>query len=483
MSARKGKSAPTIEELSAQLEGLGEDEVNTTSKTPPPTTKSSSKSAATKSHHHPQSSRQNKSNDQNEQDLLAELDNLATQRPPSTRPDTPRRTNTGNRQSARTSEDRGSREYASGSRRSGESGKGARFEEPLIRSARNADPPVVTKQEEQKNSGGGWWGGILATASAAVKEIQKNEEAQKWAEQVKGNVGALRGLGGRALPHLTNILQTLAPPIQRHERLRIHTTHELIGYPSLPPLIQDVFSRLMQQVEGGEVIVQGPALQSKGNGWNDGPWWRESPSTSMKRGLGAVDGVKEGAKLAKASAEAFASEWFEKDGGMEVAMRRAVESPSEDNPVRSSEVFLAIQAVTLELPAATAEGESDESDPSIMFILHLHDPIHGISFRTLSQTLPQKWIDYLETTTPSDFPELPQSPGAMEMGESEDAGLGVDPREWAADWVQEVLALCTGIVAQRYIAKRLGVPERRGGMITGERSSVDVGGGEASRAI
>ena len=32
-------------------------------------------------------------------------------------------------------------------------------------------------------------------AEAAVKEIQKNEEAQKWAEQMRGNVGALRGLG------------------------------------------------------------------------------------------------------------------------------------------------------------------------------------------------------------------------------------------------------------------------------------------------
>lgn len=57
--------------------------------------------------------------------------------------------------------------------------------------------------------GGGWWGGIFGAASAAVKqaealakEIQKNEEAQRWAEQVKGNVGALRGLGTRPFPHL-----------------------------------------------------------------------------------------------------------------------------------------------------------------------------------------------------------------------------------------------------------------------------------------
>lgn len=52
------------------------------------------------------------------------------------------------------------------------------------------------------STGGGWWGGILSTATAAmkqaeaaVKEIQQNEEAKKWAEQVRGNVGALKGLG------------------------------------------------------------------------------------------------------------------------------------------------------------------------------------------------------------------------------------------------------------------------------------------------
>ena len=63
------------------------------------------------------------------------------------------------------------------------------------------------------SGGGGWWGGIFATASAAVKqaealakEIQRNEEAQRWAEQVKGNVGALRGLG------MTFFYHSIFPP-------------------------------------------------------------------------------------------------------------------------------------------------------------------------------------------------------------------------------------------------------------------------------
>jgi hypothetical protein len=35
----------------------------------------------------------------------------------------------------------------------------------------------------------------MKQAEAAVKEIQQNEEARKWADQVRGNVGALRGFG------------------------------------------------------------------------------------------------------------------------------------------------------------------------------------------------------------------------------------------------------------------------------------------------
>ena len=63
---------------------------------------------------------------------------------------------------------------------------------------------------EEKQSGASWWGGgwggILSTATAAAdaakkqaeaayQELQKNQEAQRWAEQVRGNVGALRGIG------------------------------------------------------------------------------------------------------------------------------------------------------------------------------------------------------------------------------------------------------------------------------------------------
>lgn len=67
---------------------------------------------------------------------------------------------------------------------------------------REPEKAAVPQAQSSSGGGGGWWGGIFGAASAAVKqaealarEIQKNEEAQRWAEQVKGNVGALRGLG------------------------------------------------------------------------------------------------------------------------------------------------------------------------------------------------------------------------------------------------------------------------------------------------
>ena len=60
---------------------------------------------------------------------------------------------------------------------------------------------------------------------------------------------------------------------------------------------------------------------------------------------------------------------------------------------------------------------------------------------------------------------------------------GVDPREWVAEWLEEMLSLAVGIIAQRYVARRMGVGE--GGIGRGKRREeiVDSGGGEAARAI
>jgi hypothetical protein len=189
MATKKSKAAPTDDELNKLLEGIGEDDAKP--QAPPKGASKTTKAAPS----------------QSEQDLLAELENLGAQQPAS-RPHTPRiqsvkRTTATPPGSSRTSE-----EKASAPRKSAESSRS--FHTSFTPSATSSDlqdlerkAPIAQPAETSAPAqGGGWWGGIYATASAAVntaqaavKEIQKNEEAKRWAEQVKGNVGALRGLG------------------------------------------------------------------------------------------------------------------------------------------------------------------------------------------------------------------------------------------------------------------------------------------------
>ena len=66
-------------------------------------------------------------------------------------------------------------------------------------------------------------------------------------------------------------------------------------------------------------------------------------------------------------------------------------------------------------------------------------------------------------------------------------GGGVDPREWVAEWVEEALSLSIGVLAQRYVARRMGVGESAGDLSGGRHRQkveaiVNDGAGEAARA-
>ena len=308
-----------------------------------------------------------------------------------------------------------------------------------------------------------------------------------------------------ALPTFTNILQTMAPPISAHERLQIHTTHDILGYPSLDPIVYSVFARVMAQVEGGDLLVIQRGTESRARdrsvsdvgyrggvlgsarGWSDGPWWRD---TQRKRDIGAVHGVTEGTKLARANAEAYATEFFASRGGLEEAAKHATEILSESNPVRSSDIFLAIQAIeqteNADLFAESQKPKADEKsgvvepepkDLSInVFAIYLYDPIHSITFSTLSQSFPAQWSVWMDSG--ADAPDgLPES--IQEMIESG----GVDAREWVAEWLEETLSLAIGVVAQRYVAKRMGVGEGGIGRGKAKARAEEDAAGEAARAV
>ena len=188
----------TDEELFAQFEGI--DAAESTSSKPSPSTTT-------------------KQPPPNPDDLFQEL-GIAK---PTSRPHTPKPTSTSTTPALRSSPKRTSTATppSSDAARSSEERGQTRKSGESTRSFHNSFTPKTENEGEVEQSepekgtatapaaqaqssggGGGWWGGIFGAASAAVKqaealakEIQKTEEAQRWAEQVKGNVGALRGLG------------------------------------------------------------------------------------------------------------------------------------------------------------------------------------------------------------------------------------------------------------------------------------------------
>jgi len=185
MASKRNKAAPTDDELGELFEGIGDDTAIKNTAKPKPAAGAKGKSA-------------------NEQDILAELENQLGEAAPS-RPHTPRVRETAPKPSpakrASTNTPPPATDSAGAARKSVESSRS--YHASFTPSATSSEPQdAERKPEPAPASGGGWWGGLLSTATAAmkqaeaaVKEIQQNEEAKKWADQVRGNVGALRGLG------------------------------------------------------------------------------------------------------------------------------------------------------------------------------------------------------------------------------------------------------------------------------------------------
>jgi hypothetical protein len=191
MASKRTKAPPTDDELGDLFEGIGGDKaIKKTTKAKPTTAKPKTDAA--------------------DQDILAELENQLGEKAPE-RPHTPRVRDVAKRTSTNTPPP------ADATRKSAESTGSHRAS--LTPSATSSEPHDSEKRAPAQQTqaagggagGGGWWGGLLSTASAAmkqaeaaVKEIQQNEEAKKWADQVRGNVGALRGFSTYFYSHFVD---------------------------------------------------------------------------------------------------------------------------------------------------------------------------------------------------------------------------------------------------------------------------------------
>ncbi|RPA77584.1 hypothetical protein BJ508DRAFT_330080, partial [Ascobolus immersus RN42] len=359
--------------------------------------------------------------------------------------------------------------------------------EPLAR-----PPPQQQQQQQQQQQpqqgGGGWFGSLWSTASATasqavktaeglVKEVQASEEGKRWVGQVSGGVTQLKGLAGTvALPTLVPTISSLLgglTTIHASEQLRIHLTTPLLNYHSIPNVTFGVFERVMGQVEGGSlaVIVRGEEDRPRTSlpTFSLGPWWK----AGELRDVGALEGSLE---------EAVAIARKEAEGWSETAY--LTETQEELQQGRRSDVYLVIQPVRHQVEEYLVE--EGEDGRVVSFVVHLLDPKHNIRFTTVSQPLPSKWIEWLDappahlakSSTAQGKQAAADTPAGEEKRRSEEEhreqaewghlpevikeiiqGGGVDPREWVVEWVEEAVGLAVGVVAQRYVARRMSIGE------------------------
>ncbi|KAG9314572.1 maintenance of telomere capping protein 1 [Chiua virens] len=203
------------------------------------------------------------------------------------------------------------------------------------------------------NSSGGWgWSNVWSGASAAyqqarsvvdeqVKNLPKNEQVTKWGEGVLeyAKTAQLDKLGQDfkrvGLSTLTDILNVVAPPISEHEVIQVWLSHDMQGYDGIETLVYRSMARVMEQVEGGDLIV------------NRGEESKPKDSSNSVRELSVVDGYDAALKLAQANLDELIK------NQTKVPKRES----STDNPVIYSSVYLRVQPFTrsYSLPQASAK--------------------------------------------------------------------------------------------------------------------------------
>lgn len=276
-----------------------------------------------------------------------------------------------------------------------------------------------------------WWNrnkeGIWDTASAAVKQAEaKVKELQELTNQ---EVEAAER--GESKPAITvagltemlkkqslfsTVLDTIAPPISRHEQLKIHVFHDLVGYPAIDTIVYNVFSKVMQQVEGGgelKLVVQ------KGKERH-----RRGSDASVTRDLNTFVGTAQQAeKLAMATLE----EYTKKDAKPEPSPEDdpEVSIPEEEPTIRVSSIFVSIQPFV--------------DEEKFQFAVRVADPDHDFGTTINSQAFPSQWAHWLDEK------------------ENPHAEKGVDTRDWVVDWIEEGLGLTIGVGAQEYVMSRMGI--------------------------
>ncbi|KAK7064501.1 maintenance of telomere capping protein 1 [Favolaschia claudopus] len=296
--------------------------------------------------------------------------------------------------------------------------------------ATTAATPASDASAPSSSGGGGWglgWGNVWSSASSViqqarsavdeqVKNLPKNEQARKWGEGMieYAKTAQLDKLGQDfkrvGLSTLTDILNVVAPPISEHEVIQVWLSHDMQGYEGVESLVYRALARIMEQVEGGDLIV------------NRGNESRPKELTDTARDLGAVEGLDAAVKLAQANID----ELVKTDD-------KATKEPTESSvqtPTTYSHLYLRIQPYVTSpaFPAPPSEEATPEPPQQLQFLIYLADPSHKLTQSTVTQTIPADWL----------------TEGMWEK------------YDWVEDLMAEALRVGVEVIGQEYVVKRMG---------------------------
>ncbi|KAH9075785.1 maintenance of telomere capping protein 1 [Lactarius deliciosus] len=292
-----------------------------------------------------------------------------------------------------------------------------------------AEKQQAIPEHERRPSGGGWgWGNVWSSASTALQQAKSvvdeqvkslpTQDTKKWGEGVLGYArtaqeraqeyaknAQLEKLGQDlkrvGLSTFNEILNVVAPPISEHEVIQVWLSHDMQGYEGIEPLVYSALARILEQVEGGDLIV------NKGN--------ESKPRvTTSGRDLNTVEGFEQALKLAQANLEEVIKANAPPD---------SQQLSSAQNPTTTSYVYLCIQAFT---STSIIPGLEPAESTHLQFILHLSDPEHSLSYTTVTQAIPEHWLKVW------------------------------DDYDWVEDTVAEALRFGVEVVGQEYVVGRMG---------------------------
>ncbi|KAF9915005.1 hypothetical protein BX616_007115 [Lobosporangium transversale] len=261
--------------------------------------------------------------------------------------------------------------------------------------------------------------------SQATKNFENRVKGFVNAENI-GKIG--NDIKSLTLSSMTAVLDVVAPPIAEHEIVEVWLAHDMVGYVGLESIVYKAFSKVMEQTDGGDVVVhQGAGTTSPGS----------EDIAPEDRQLNACEGYEQAVKLAKANIEHLVKSHYDVEK-YQGSAPTATKNPNTNASV--CPVFMAIQPCRVPRHGFNAskaadaskgsEGETSskamDKDTFLTFVIVLHDPTHKLNFESCSQSMPAQWLL-----------------------------IPYEENEWVEDRMVDCIRLAVGVIAQDYVWTRM----------------------------